>query len=93
MGELAQPEYGRMERTLAIITVPSNRLVAQIHNRMPAILEPGSYDRWLSTAPDPRDLLMTYPSEPMRMWPISTRGGGMRGLGRLLWTITSEACG
>jgi hypothetical protein len=23
--------------------------------------------------PDPRDLLITYPSEPMTMWPISRR--------------------
>jgi putative SOS response-associated peptidase YedK len=54
-------------------TVPSNELVAQIHNRMPAILEPRSYDRWLSTEPDPHGLLITYPSEPMTMWPTSTR--------------------
>jgi putative SOS response-associated peptidase YedK len=32
-----------------------------------------SYYRWLSTEPDPHDLLITYPSEPMTMWPISTR--------------------
>jgi putative SOS response-associated peptidase YedK len=32
---------------------------------MPAILEPAGYD--------PHDLLITYPSEPMAMWPISTR--------------------
>lgn len=56
-----------------MITVPSNDLVAQIHNRMPAILKPESYDRWLSLDPDPPDLLITYPSEPMTMWPISTR--------------------
>jgi len=47
--------------------------LGQIHNRMPAILEPNSYNRWLSTDPDPHDLLLAYPSEPMTMWPISTR--------------------
>jgi putative SOS response-associated peptidase YedK len=67
------PSTGEWERTFAIITVPSNELVAQIHNRMPAILEPRSYDRWLSTEPDPHGLLITYPSEPMTMWPTSTR--------------------
>src|SRR5262245_14536977 len=30
-------------------------------------------NHWLSTEPDPHDLLITYPSEPMTMWPISTR--------------------
>ena len=67
------PNTGEWERTFAIMTVPSNELVAQIHNRMPAILETRSYDRWLGTEPDPHDLLITYPSEPMTMWPISTR--------------------
>jgi len=67
------PNTGEWERTFAIITVPSNELVGQIHDRMPAILEPTSYNRWLSVEPDPRDLLITYPSEPMTMWAISTR--------------------
>jgi putative SOS response-associated peptidase YedK len=40
---------------------------------MPAILEPRSYERWLGLEPDPHDLLIAYPSEPMTMWPISTR--------------------
>jgi putative SOS response-associated peptidase YedK len=40
---------------------------------MPAILEPSGYDRWWGLDSDPRDLLITYPSEPMTMWPISMR--------------------
>lgn len=67
------PKSGEWERTFAIITVPSNELVAQIHDRMPAILVSESYDRWLGPEPDPYDLLITYPSEPMTMWPISPR--------------------
>jgi putative SOS response-associated peptidase YedK len=67
------PSTGEWERTFAIITVPSNELVGQIHDRMPAILEPTTYDRWLGLEPDPRDLLITCPSDPMTMWPISTR--------------------
>jgi putative SOS response-associated peptidase YedK len=67
------PSTGEWERTFAIIRVPSNELVAQIHDRMPAILEPQSYERWLSLEPDPHDLLITYPSAPITMWPISTR--------------------
>jgi len=67
------PKTGEWERTFAILTVPSNELVGQIHDRMPAILEPGSYERWLRVEPDPHDLLITYPSEPMKLWPISVR--------------------
>jgi putative SOS response-associated peptidase YedK len=40
---------------------------------MPLILRPEVYTRWLSDEPDPRDLMTPFPSEPMRMWPISTR--------------------
>jgi putative SOS response-associated peptidase YedK len=61
-------------RTLAIITTTANELVSAIHDRMPVILHPDDYDRWLSSIePDPRDLLVPYPAEPMTMWPISTR--------------------
>jgi putative SOS response-associated peptidase YedK len=61
------------QRTFAVITVPSNELVGQIHDRMPAILRPEQCDRWLGDEADPRDLLQCYPAELMRMWPISTR--------------------
>jgi putative SOS response-associated peptidase YedK len=50
-------------RTFALIATTSNTLVSQIHDRMPVILHPDDYDRWLSTIePDPRDLLVPYPA-------------------------------
>jgi putative SOS response-associated peptidase YedK len=42
------PSTEEWERTFVIITVPSNELVNQIHDRMPAILHCSDYDRWLS---------------------------------------------
>jgi putative SOS response-associated peptidase YedK len=52
----------------------ANELLADIHHRMPVIIRPETFDRWLSAIePDPRDLLAPYPPEPMTMWPISTR--------------------
>jgi putative SOS response-associated peptidase YedK len=61
-------------RNFAIITTAANELVSAIHDRMPVILHPDDYDRWLDNAePDPRDLLVPYPAEPMTMWPISAR--------------------
>jgi hypothetical protein len=45
----------------------------QIHDRMPAILATTEFERWLGDEPDPHDLLRPFPSEPMLMWPISTR--------------------
>jgi putative SOS response-associated peptidase YedK len=38
------------------------------------ILPPEAYHRWLSPMEaDPRDLLVPFPSEKIRMWPISAR--------------------
>jgi putative SOS response-associated peptidase YedK len=48
-------------------------LVADIHDRMPVILAPDDYARWLGDEPDPRDLMRPFPAALMRMWPISTR--------------------
>ena len=62
-----------MIRTFAIITTDANELVAEIHDRMPLIIAPSDYERWLSDDADPGDLMQPFPAEPMRMWPISTR--------------------
>jgi putative SOS response-associated peptidase YedK len=48
-------------------------LVAEIHDRMPLILAPGDYGRWLGDEPGPHELMRPFPAEPLRMWPISTR--------------------
>jgi putative SOS response-associated peptidase YedK len=67
------PNSGEWVRTFAIITTDANELVSEIHDRMPLILAPTDYVRWLSDEYDPRDLMRSFPAEPMRMWPISTR--------------------
>ena len=64
---------GEWVRTFAVLTTAANEMVARIHDRMPAILRPEDYDRWLGMEPDPRDLLAPFPAEPMKMWPISKR--------------------
>src|ERR1700680_834949 len=61
-------------RRFAVTTTTANELVNNIHDRMPVIIPPESYDRWLSSIePDPRDLLVPFPATLITMWPISTR--------------------
>ena len=68
------PETDEVVRTFCVVTTPANEMIDAIHDRMPVILPPQAYDRWLSTIePDPRDLLVPYPSDPMTMWPVSVR--------------------
>ena len=40
-------EFQPIPGTVAIITVPANELVAQIHDRMRLILPKATYERWL----------------------------------------------
>lgn len=59
----------------AILTTEPNALCAQIHNRMPAILPPDAYDRWLD--PDNQDaiairtMLGPFPAEQMTAYAVS----------------------
>ena len=57
----------------AEINRPGPELIAEIHDRMPLILHPNDFARWLSDEPDPRELIRPFPVEPIRMWPISTK--------------------
>lgn len=68
------PETGVYVRTFCVFTCPANDLVATIHDRMPVILPREVYDRWLSPLEaDPRDLLVPFPAERLRIWAISAR--------------------
>jgi putative SOS response-associated peptidase YedK len=51
------PASGEWVRTFAAITTPANELVAQIHDRMPLIIHPEDYERWLSDDRDPHELM------------------------------------
>jgi putative SOS response-associated peptidase YedK len=54
-------------RTFTVCTVEAAPAVTHLHNRMPAILDPGDYDNWMDTkrvsAPDAATLLRPYDAE------------------------------
>jgi|SRR5580658_1706369 putative SOS response-associated peptidase YedK len=60
-----------------LITLPANRLLAEIHNdkqRMPAILTAEDQTRWLTGSKDEAQAaLRPYPDELLRAWPVSRR--------------------
>jgi putative SOS response-associated peptidase YedK len=57
-----------------ILTVAPNELVRTIHDRMPAILAPEDYERWLDPGlrrvPELRPLLRPYPAAGMAVYPV-----------------------
>ena len=42
-----------------------------MHNRMPVIIDPQDYDRWLAGPQPPADLLRPYPGDEMEAYPVS----------------------
>src|SRR5262245_55217396 len=71
-----EDEDGQTLRTFAIITTDSNALVAQVHNRMPAMLTREAEKVWLdtnSTREHVLSLLAPYPAGQMCMYEISPR--------------------
>ena len=65
---LKRPTTSERVRTFYVITCRANELVADIHDRMPVILPPAAYDRWLANIKrDPRDLLVPFPSELVKI--------------------------
>jgi putative SOS response-associated peptidase YedK len=58
-----------------IITTEANELVAAVHERMPVILPPEFYARWLDPVNETADsllpLLVPYPAAAMESFPVS----------------------
>jgi putative SOS response-associated peptidase YedK len=67
-------EQGEVIESCALLTTDANAMVRTVHNRMPAILQPGEYDEWLD--PEQQDpekvqlLLRPYPAA-MTATPVS----------------------
>ena len=67
--------------TFTILTTDPNELAERVHDRMPVILEPRDYERWMEPGdPErpPLDLFRPYPAEKMRAWMVSDRVGNVR---------------
>jgi putative SOS response-associated peptidase YedK len=65
---------GRSGGSCVVLTTEPNYLVSSIHDRMPVILEPGSYDLWLdpdvSEPAAVRGLLRAYSDDAMEAAPV-----------------------
>jgi putative SOS response-associated peptidase YedK len=67
-------DNGSLE-TFTIITTSPNPLIAELHDRMPVILDPASWDRWLEPAPLSAEtiegMIAPHPAEGMEAYPVS----------------------
>jgi putative SOS response-associated peptidase YedK len=61
-------------RSYTIVTTSANPDIAQLHSRMPVILEPADWAAWLGEVDaDPAALLRSSPDGTLRSWPVSRR--------------------
>ena len=65
---------GEIVRSFAIVTTPANAEMAEVHDRMPAILEPADWETWLEGNDEAASaLLRPAPAATLRLWPVSRR--------------------
>jgi putative SOS response-associated peptidase YedK len=66
---------GSQIKSCTIITTEPNELMSLLHNRMPVILHPRDYDKWLDPSPQTPDQLMPllkpFPAEGMDAYPVT----------------------
>lgn len=70
----------RLESFTIVTTGPSDK-VRDLHDRMPVILAPGDYARWLDPAADPEQLLSLlrpFDAPELVTWPVSRAVGDAR---------------
>ena len=78
------PATGEWLQSFSIITTTPNELTASVHTRMPVILHPRDYTRWLTRPErddDPRppvDLLRPFPADQMTARPAHPDVGNVR---------------
>jgi putative SOS response-associated peptidase YedK len=68
---------GNWIKTCSILTTTPNVLIATVHDRMPVILDPESYDLWLDPGMQNvaaiSELLKPYDASQMQLYPVSSR--------------------
>jgi putative SOS response-associated peptidase YedK len=62
-------KFGDPRNCCSLLTCEPNKIVGEVHERMPVILKPEHYDAYLTTPPEQvgslLDILLPYPSEEM----------------------------
>jgi putative SOS response-associated peptidase YedK len=65
-----------------VITTDANEVLAPLHNRMPVILSPDDWPRWLGEMPaeenELKALLKPAPADMLTLWPVSKRVGSVK---------------
>ena len=73
---------GEVMRTFAILTTAANTTMSALHERMPVILEPEAWPRWLGEADsDATALMQPAADDVLHLWPVSRAVNSVRNNG------------
>jgi putative SOS response-associated peptidase YedK len=75
---LWEPKSIAPQDTFTILTCAPNELCVQVHDRMPVILAPEDWPKWLGTQAKRARLLRPFDAGRMDMWPVSKAVGSPR---------------
>lgn len=65
---------GEILRTCCVLTTGPNATMRPIHDRMPVIVAPADWERWLSAPADAVvSLLQPYDADALQAWPVDRR--------------------
>src|SRR6266852_1023679 len=77
-----------------VLTCAPNDAMAEIHNRMPVILDEKDWPKWLgeepATEPELLALLKPCPDDWLKIWPVDNKVGNVRNRGRELMLPLEE---
>ena len=61
-------------RSCAMVITEPNKFVAEVHDRMPVVLDESQFDQWMNGTPDEAaELMKPAPEDVLRKWPVSKR--------------------
>ena len=73
---------GEVVRSFCILTTAANRIMQEVHDRMPVFLEPSDWPAWLGEVEgEPSALLRQAEEGVLRLWPVSTSVNSVRNNG------------
>ena len=78
---LWEPKSIAEQDTFTILTCAPNGMCAEVHDRMPVILVPKDWPKWLSTLGGRMKLLKSFPAVQMEMWAVSKAVGSPKNTG------------
>jgi putative SOS response-associated peptidase YedK len=89
------PRSGKTVYSCTILTCGPNKVMAELHDRMPVILAEKDWQQWLGEEPASEQellaLLNPSPDEAIKIWPVSKMVGNVRNNGaQLLVRLETE---